>query len=49
MRKEWIRSEEEKTSKRIQTERNRRRKHIQQKIEVRSFLIDFNFLFSCFI
>jgi hypothetical protein len=37
MRKEWIRSEEEKTSKRFQSERNRRRKHIQQKIEVRSF------------
>jgi len=34
MKKEWIRSEEEKHRKRLQLEKNRRRKNIQEKIEV---------------
>jgi hypothetical protein len=37
MRKEWIRSEEEKQMKRLQKERNPRRRHIQEKIEVSFF------------
>jgi len=37
MRKEWIRSEEEKQTKRLQLQRNRRRKNSQKKNQVSSF------------
>lgn len=39
MRKDWIRSEEEKNSKRNLQERTRRRKHLESKNEVCYFFI----------
>jgi hypothetical protein len=39
MKKEWIRTEEEKCLKRIQSEKNRRRKNSQQKVEVCLFIL----------
>jgi hypothetical protein len=47
MRKEWIRSEEEKQTKRLQLQRNRRSKNSQKKNQVSNFFFFFSnkFLF----